>query len=110
MPTKAAIIEKIGENGLLLPELITRGLAANDRLKYYLTLLQAAQSHASSPRLPAPNLRIEREASGVTDMSLDHIVEASSDLGTDTLQIPAAGSIVKHLFDELRLMVEPLRV
>lgn len=110
MPTKAAIIEKLGENGLLLPELISRGLAANDRAKYYLTLLQAAQSHARSPRLPAPNLRIEREASGVTDMSLDHIVEASADIGTDTLQIPSGGSIVKHLFEELRLMVEPLRV
>ena len=40
MPTKVAIIEQIGEKGLLLPELVNRGLAANDRLKYYLTLLQ----------------------------------------------------------------------
>ena len=42
IPTKVAIIEKIGESGVLLPELITRGLAAHDRLKFYLTLLQTA--------------------------------------------------------------------
>jgi hypothetical protein len=110
MPTKVAIIEQIGEKGLLLPELVNRGLAANDRLKYYLTLLQTAQAHAGAPRLPAPNLRIEREASGVSDLLLDRIVEASVDIGTDTLQIPAAETIVKRLFAELRLMLEPLRV
>ena len=53
MPAKVAIIEQIGERGLLLPELIARGLAANDRVKYYLALLQAAQARAQAPQQPA---------------------------------------------------------
>ncbi len=67
MPAKLAIIEQIGERGLLLPEFIARGLAANDRLKYYLALLQAAQARAQAPQQPAANLRVQREASGVAD-------------------------------------------
>src|SRR4029453_9468673 len=67
IPTKVAIIEKIGESGVLLPELITRGLAAHHRLKYYLTLLQTAYTYALAPSKPVPSLRTQREASGLDD-------------------------------------------
>jgi hypothetical protein len=50
--------------GLFLPELINRGLMARDKLKYYVSLLQAAHVYAQSPHHPAPTLRGEREASG----------------------------------------------
>jgi hypothetical protein len=110
MPTKADIMEHIGERGLLMPGLVARGLAANDRLKYFVKLLQAAQAHASAPTLPARDLRVEREACGIIDQTFDHIVEGSSSIGNDTLHIPEAASIVKHLFEELAHMVEPLRL
>jgi hypothetical protein len=58
---KLEVIEQLGETGLLLPELINRGLAANDRLKYYLTLLQAAATmpigQSSRCRLSAPSVK-----------------------------------------------------
>jgi hypothetical protein len=104
------MIERIGETGLLLPELITRGLKANDRLNYYLTLLQTAQAHASAPHKPAKNLRVEREASGVADASLDEVVEASAERGRNTVYIPGAAAIVKSLFEELQNMLQPIRV
>jgi hypothetical protein len=104
MPAKVAIIEQIGEHGLLLPELIARGLAANDRLKYYLALLQAAQARAQAPQQPAANLRVQREASGVADASLDRVVESSSDRGNHTTYIPGACLIIDRLFEELRRM------
>jgi hypothetical protein len=110
MPTKASILERIGDDGLLLPQLVMRALAANDRLKYYLTLLQAACAYATAPRSPAPSLRVEREASGITDSSLDHIIEGSSTIGVDRLHVPHAGSIIEQLFDELRVMLHPLSV
>src|SRR5215470_12603884 len=50
MPGKVAIIEQIGERGLLLPELIARGLVANDRVNYFLTLLQSAQARGQRRR------------------------------------------------------------
>jgi hypothetical protein len=36
MPAKTAILEELGERALLLPRLIERGLAANDRAKFFL--------------------------------------------------------------------------
>src|SRR5262245_41303367 len=110
MSAKAAIIERMGEEALLLPELITRGLAANGRLTYYLKLLHAAHAHAVAPDAPPPRLRIDREASGVTDGSLDLIVQDSSTIGSNALHIPRAGSIVEHMFEELRQMLQPLAI
>jgi hypothetical protein len=108
MPAKVAIIEQIGERGLLLPELVSRGLAANDRVKYYLTLLQAAQARAQAPQQPASNLRVQREASGVADISLDRVVETSVDRGNQTTYIPGACVIIDRLFEEIRRMLSAL--
>jgi hypothetical protein len=106
---KSASAERIGD-ALQLPELITRGLAANERLEYYLTLLHAAQAHATAPHQPTPMLRLQREASGITDASLDHVVELSTERAGNTVHIPGACTIVMSLFEELRLMLQPLRV
>jgi len=100
----------MGEQSLLLPALVARGLAANGRLEYYLTLLRTAHAYALAPIGPVPSLRLAREASGLTDSALDRIVEGSSTIGSDTLHIPHAESIVEHLFEELRLMLPPLEV
>src|SRR5215470_2807699 len=108
MPGKVAIIEQIGERGLLLPELIGRGLMANDRVNYFLTLLQSAQARAQDPQQPASSLRVQREASGVADVSLDRVVEGSVDRGNQTTYIPGACLIIDRLFEELRRMVSAL--
>jgi hypothetical protein len=110
MSTKLSILERTGARAMLLPELITRGLAANDRLKYYLTLLQAAHAHATAPHQPAQTLRTQREASGVDDASLDQVVQGSIDRGGHSIYIPGACAIVESLFEELRRMLEPIRV
>jgi hypothetical protein len=104
------MIEKIGETTVLLPELIMRGLAASDRVKYYLALLQAAYAHAYTPDEPPATLRLEREASGVEDVSLDHVVEATTLRGDDTVYVPTAAAIVASLFEESRRMLQPLVV
>jgi len=108
VPTKVAIIEKIGESGVLLPELITRGLAAHDRLKYYLTLLLTAYTHALTPSRPAPSLRTQREASGLDDVSLDRVIESSVDRGSETVYIPGGCVTVATVFEESRRMLQPL--
>lgn len=105
MRAKQVIIETSSEPGPMLPDFIARGLSANDRVKYYLTLLKAAQTHALSPERPALNLRLERESSGLTDSSLDRIIEGSISRGNDTLYIPGACAILDALFDSLRHML-----
>lgn len=43
MPAKALIIAELGEQALLLPQRFDEALAANDRVKFYLTFLQSAE-------------------------------------------------------------------
>lgn len=106
--TKIQIIETIGDTGLLLPELIAQGLAANDRIKYFLTLLQTANQHAQHPLNVTVDLRGARQSSGVGDATLDDVV-AKSRLTTDGIVfIPAVSHIQRLLFDDVRRMLEPL--
>ena len=64
---KTQVIETLGEDALTLPAQIEAGLAANDRLKYYFTLLQMARSHADQPNQPASSLKQERLAARIGD-------------------------------------------
>ena len=64
MAGKSGIIRELGENGLLLPEMVNYGLTANDQVKYFFTLLQTAQSHSDHPNLEFTNLSREREVQG----------------------------------------------
>ena len=44
MVEKYEILEELGEEKLLLPALVNAALMANDRIKYYFTLIQAARA------------------------------------------------------------------
>ena len=57
MADKLHIIESLGEQRLVLPSRVNAALAANDRTKYYFTLLQAAVAHAEHPERHAADLR-----------------------------------------------------
>jgi hypothetical protein len=54
---KKSIVWELGEEELLLPEFVNFALTANDRIKYYLTLLQTAKEKAEHPQLKFPSLR-----------------------------------------------------
>ena len=108
MATKAGILEQIGERSLLLPELINEGLAANDRLKYYLTLLQTAYGYAGSPGGQIPDLRTEREAAGVSDETLDTVVGNSRMLSPTVVHIPGAAAMLERIFADVRHMLAPV--
>ena len=43
---KTAAVASLGQRRLMLPAWVKAALSANDRLKVYLTVLQAASSHA----------------------------------------------------------------
>jgi hypothetical protein len=110
MPTKVRILEHIDAKDLILPELVNRGLAATDRVRYYMTLLQTAVAHAEAPNAPMTNLRDEREASGVDDRSLDEIVHGSRSLAAGGYLIPGAGRVLERMLADMREMLEPLTV
>lgn len=64
---KSLAVESLGQGELLLPGRVTAALRANDRLKVYLTVLQAAASHARHPERTVPDLTIDIRAAGINE-------------------------------------------
>jgi uncharacterized protein Yka (UPF0111/DUF47 family) len=108
MTEKARIIRSLGEPDLLLPALLNAGLAANDRAKYYFTLLQAAAARARHPDAPFSNLRRERLASGVDDESWDETVAGSTLGHADAVCIPGAARLIAALVADVEAMLAPI--
>jgi CHAD domain-containing protein/uncharacterized protein Yka (UPF0111/DUF47 family) len=107
---KTKMVGELGEEALLLPGLINEALAANDRAKYLMTLLQAARSHADQPESSPTDLKQERLACGIGDDSFDSVVERSHVKGHGVYLIPACAQIHTLLVENIRQMVAPLRV
>jgi len=105
---KQRIIEALGEEKLLLPELVRRALAANDRAKYLLTLLQTARSAADGDD-SGPSLREERLASGIRETALDSVVRASIRRPDGAYVIPGAQDIARQATKQVEAMLAALR-
>lgn len=110
MTDKTRIIDALGEPKLLLPALVNEALAANDRAKFYFTLLQMAQAHADDPQRRTPELVAERTAAGVDEDALDSLPIHSARLGPGRYCVPDAMTLCARLSGELSAMLEPLRI
>ena len=108
MTEKLHIVESLGEQRLVLPALVNAALTANDRAKYYLTLLQAAALHAEHPEHPSSDLRQERLSCGIVESDFDSAVTGSRKLGDGRYQVPAAAGIVRALLEQVEVMLRPL--
>ncbi len=106
--SKREVVEELGEESLILPSLVNRGLEANDRSKYFLSLLQAARAHADEPAAPFSSLCDERLAAGISDDQLDGVVGGSERAGTDAYSIPRVREIHEALAGAIAEMLAPL--
>lgn len=104
---KTQLIETLGEDSLILPAQIESGLAANDRLKYYLTLLQVARSHADQPDQPASSLKPERLVAGIRDSALDLVVGATHKEGL-SYRLPGSNHLMSAIADDAQIMAAPV--
>ena len=109
MPAKVQILTELGQEELLLPVLVNRALAANDRAKYLLTLLQACRQQAETPTAAAPDLRTERLACGVEDARYDSVVGGTHRLAAGVYAIPQATHVHRALAEAVSAMIAPLR-
>ena len=101
------MIEALGVDHLLLPSLVNRALAANDRVKYLLTLLQTARA-AADGATEITNLREERLASGVDDAELDRVVGRQHPRAHGFYRVPGAERLGRQAIAEARTMLAPL--
>ena len=110
MKEKAKIIGELGMKELLLPSLISDALQANDKVKYFFSLLQAAKHHAENPQIELSNLRNEREEYGISDSSFDTAVDCSTmKLNVNSYYIPNVNRIVTNIFENINQMIMPLQ-
>lgn len=109
MTEKARILDSLGERTLLLPSLVNMALAANDRIKYRLALLQTAVSHADQPDAPTSNLRTERLAAGVLESALDQVIGSAQKLDSDRYHISGFCRLLADLRSDTSEMLEPLK-
>lgn len=108
MPTKALIIDELGEEALLLPQRFEEAFAANNRIKFCLTLLQEAEHHANHPDEPSPDLSAERRAVGIQDDALDHAIADSRREADGSMLVPGAARLRRTMFDDIAKMRVPL--
>jgi len=108
MLTKQAIVSALGEQALTLPALINEALAANDRLKYRLSLLQLARAHADEPSAPLGDLRQERLGARHEDASLDRLPVSCRRLSADRYHLPGIGALLGEVAREIEAMLAPV--
>ena len=108
---KGEVVRELGELALVLPAMVNQALEANDRAKYFLTLLQASAARARLPDGPSPSLRAERLAAGINDQWLDQVVGSSlaSDDG-HAVVVPRVDEIHEALMSAVGEMLRPLAV
>ncbi len=107
MTEKRTIIEELGEDGLLLPVLINKALAANDRIKYFFSLLQTAIEQADHPERALPSMRVERETAGIETEQYDAVVGGTKPVQEREYSVPYLDLIIRDMVRCLDEMVEP---
>ena len=105
---KTEVLAAIGEeDGLRRPAAVNAALAANDRVKFAFTLLQAALAHADHPEQPADSLKRERIACGIDDLELDGMVAATRRQGARYI-VPGVPKLLAHIAADMRVMAAPV--
>jgi hypothetical protein len=107
---KLKIVHQLGESAVLLPGLLAAALAANDRSKLRLTLLQEAAAHAANPAYAANTMASERHAAELDDPAFDLTVVGAQAVEPGHLHIPGAAALVTGLGEDIATMLAPLQV
>jgi hypothetical protein len=110
MPTlKTEIIERLGQTDLLLPSLIAEGLAANDRVKARLSVLQAAAGRARDPKGVRFDLADECRAAGIDPVPLGTVVNCASLSGGERITAPGFASLGAAIWDDVAAMLRAVK-
>jgi hypothetical protein len=107
--SKTAIVKRLSENAVLLPSLIGDALAANDRIKLSLSLLQEAALQAQMPDRKARHFEADTQATRLEHLTPDSCVDGARLLGPGRLLIPGVRVLLASLAGDLAAMFAPLQ-
>jgi uncharacterized protein Yka (UPF0111/DUF47 family) len=106
---KSAIVERLGQTDILLPTLIAAGLFANDRVKAYLSVLQAAARHARDPNGARFDLTEECRAAGIDAVAMETLVNRASLSTGERIAAPGLGNLGIAIWDDGATMVRAVK-
>lgn len=106
---KSKIIGQLGETDILLPSLINEGLAANDRAKARLSVLQAAGRHGRNPSGAPFDLRDECRAAGIDPLPMQTLVDHASLADGERITAPGLGNLQNAIWDDVAAMIRAVR-
>jgi hypothetical protein len=102
---KSQIIEQLGQTDILLPSLIGEGLAANDRVKVRLSVLQAAARHARDPQGPRFDLTEECQAAGIDVTPMEALVNGAGLIAGERIAAPGLDQLAAGIWDDVDAMI-----
>ena len=105
---KEKAVAALGQQSLLMPAWIKSALAANNRLKLYLTMLQSAAQHAAAPEAPPADWGRELAQAGLHGAGWLRDLVKSAYFNDDILVLPQIDQLVDALSDDLALMARPV--
>ena len=105
---KSEIIEQLGQVDLLLPSLIAEGLAANDRVKVRLSILQAAARRARDPKSARFDMARECRDTGLDHVVLETLVNHAT-LAGDQISAPGLANLCVAIWDDMEAMLRGVK-
>ena len=102
---KSQIIKELGQTAILLPALIAQGLAANDRVKVRLSVLQAAARHARDPLGGAFDLSEECRLADIDAMAMETLVNGAAAVGGERIVAAGLGKLEAAIWDDVDAMI-----
>ncbi len=105
---KSQAVASMGQLSLLMPVWVKAALAANDRLKLYLTVLQMAAHHAEHPHGDVADLHHELAAAGLKQAAWLHELPAGASMVDGVLLVPELDRLAAALHDDLVTMARPV--
>jgi uncharacterized protein Yka (UPF0111/DUF47 family) len=106
---KSEIIEHLGQADLLLPTLLAEGLAANDRVKLRLSVLQAATRCACEPTSARFDLTNECRAAGVDHVASEALVNRATLSVGERISAPGLRSLGAAIWDDVGTMIRAVK-
>ena len=106
---KSQIIEQLGQTDILLPALIAEGLAANDRAKARLSVLQAAARHARDPQGASFDLAEECRGVGLDAGPMEKLVDGASLVAGERVTAPGLAVLNAAILDDVTTMARAVK-
>jgi hypothetical protein len=103
---KSRIIRQLEQTDVLLPALIADGLAANDRVKVRMSILQAAAAHAREPAGTATDLSAECRTVGIDPAAVRSLIGDARMTLNKAVAAPGLATLGDGIVGDITAMIE----